>query len=185
MRLVLISSSAIANHDVVITIETRRDFFFSGLRPRFSRLAASPLACLGFACSNFAKKNKRLLVVYGYWPKTLNSLKKCLINKSCRLFPQVDVLKMYKTCTYYTWTKNHKRNLHKHAYRLRPLLIRCVLPPRPLKNRLVRPSLTFLGHHTLLTWQDQLNISSSSLLGNCNHHHKYYPTFGAFTPKCT
>ena len=38
-------------------------FFFSGLRPRFSRQAASPLACLGFVCSNFAKKNKRLLVV--------------------------------------------------------------------------------------------------------------------------
>ena len=33
-------------------------FFFSGLRPRFSRQQASPLACLGFACSNFAKKNK-------------------------------------------------------------------------------------------------------------------------------
>ena len=31
-------------------------FFFSGLRPRFSRQAASPLAWLGFACSNFAKK---------------------------------------------------------------------------------------------------------------------------------
>ena len=69
IRLVLISSSAIANHDVIITIETRREktvsyFFFSGLRPRFSRLAALPLACLGFACSNFAKKNKRLLAVY-------------------------------------------------------------------------------------------------------------------------
>ena len=38
-------------------------FFFSGLRPRFSRQAASPLACLSFACSNFAKKNKRLLTV--------------------------------------------------------------------------------------------------------------------------
>ena len=38
-------------------------FFFSGLRPRFSRQAASPLACLGFACSNFAKKNNRLLAV--------------------------------------------------------------------------------------------------------------------------
>ena len=38
-------------------------FFFSGLRPHLSRLVASPLACLGFACSNFAKKNKRLLVV--------------------------------------------------------------------------------------------------------------------------
>ena len=32
-------------------------------KPRFSRQAASPLACLGFACSNFAKKNKRLLAV--------------------------------------------------------------------------------------------------------------------------
>ena len=59
------------------------------------------------------------------------------------------------------------------------------LPPRPLKNRLVRPSLTFLGHRTLLTWQDRLNFSSSSLLGNCNHHHKYYSKFGAFTPECT
>ena len=39
-------------------------FFFSGLRPRLSRLAASLLACLGFSCSNFAKKNKRLLAVY-------------------------------------------------------------------------------------------------------------------------
>ena len=38
-------------------------FFFSGLRPRFSRLAALPLMCLGFACSNFAKKNKRMLAV--------------------------------------------------------------------------------------------------------------------------
>ena len=52
-----------------IGIETRREktvsyFFLSGLRPRFSRQAASPLAWLGFACSNFAKKNKRLLAVY-------------------------------------------------------------------------------------------------------------------------
>ena len=38
-----------------IGIETRRS--------RFSRQEASPLACLGFACSNFAKKNKRLLAV--------------------------------------------------------------------------------------------------------------------------
>ena len=37
--------------------------FYLGLRPRFSRKAASPLACLGFVCSNFAKKNKRLLAV--------------------------------------------------------------------------------------------------------------------------
>ena len=39
-------------------------FFFPGLRPRFSRLAALPLACLDLACGNFAKKNKRLLAVY-------------------------------------------------------------------------------------------------------------------------
>ena len=62
IRLVLISSSAIANHDVVITIETRRDEKrLFGFTPSF--LAAAPLACLGFACSNFAKKNKRLLAV--------------------------------------------------------------------------------------------------------------------------
>ena len=46
IRPVLISSSAIANHD--------------------TRQAASPLACLGLACSNFAKKNKRLLAVRGF-----------------------------------------------------------------------------------------------------------------------
>ena len=57
IRPVLISSSAIAYHDVIIY------FFFSGLRPRFSWQAASPLARLGFACGNFAKKNKRLLAV--------------------------------------------------------------------------------------------------------------------------
>ena len=39
------------------------NFFFSGLRPRFSRLPALPLECLGFACSSFANKNKRLLAV--------------------------------------------------------------------------------------------------------------------------
>ena len=44
--LVLISSSVIANHDVIITNK--------GLRPRVFR----------FACSNFAKKNRRLLAVY-------------------------------------------------------------------------------------------------------------------------
>ena len=44
--LVLISSSVIANHDVIITNK--------GLRPRVFR----------FACSNFAKKNRRLLGVY-------------------------------------------------------------------------------------------------------------------------
>ena len=31
--------------------------------PRFSRLVALPLAWLGFQCSNFVKKNKRLLAV--------------------------------------------------------------------------------------------------------------------------
>ena len=38
-------------------------FFFLGLRPHFSGKAASPLACLGFVCGNFANKNKRLLAV--------------------------------------------------------------------------------------------------------------------------
>ena len=69
IRLVLISSSSIANHDVIITI---RD-------PRFSRLAALPLVCLGFACSDFAKKNKRLLAVYAY-PNQLNKLKRVVEN---------------------------------------------------------------------------------------------------------
>ena len=45
IRLVLISSSAIANHDVVSWLNL-------------------PLTCLGFACSNLATKNKRLLAVY-------------------------------------------------------------------------------------------------------------------------
>ena len=65
MRLVLISSSAIANHDVVITI-TDGVIFSSrayALISRGSRLH-SRLTCLGFACSNLAKKNKRLLAVY-------------------------------------------------------------------------------------------------------------------------
>ena len=63
--LVLISSSAITKHNVIIT-ETRREkrgFLFSGLRPRFSQLPTSPLECLGFTCSSFAKKSKRLLTV--------------------------------------------------------------------------------------------------------------------------
>ena len=49
IRLALDSSNVIANHDVINT----------KVHPRFSRLAALPLAC-----SNFAKKNKRLLAVY-------------------------------------------------------------------------------------------------------------------------
>ena len=57
IRLDFISSSVIANRDVIITIATL------GLRPRFLWLAALPLACLGFACNNFAKKNKSLLAV--------------------------------------------------------------------------------------------------------------------------
>ena len=60
IRLVLISSSAIAKHDVVITRDW--DETPSFLAARGSRLN-SPLACLGFACSTFAKKNKRLLSV--------------------------------------------------------------------------------------------------------------------------
>ena len=66
IRLVLISSSSIVNRDVIITI---RD-------PRFSRLAALPLVCLGFACSNFAKKSKRLLAVYAYPSKSAEQTKK-------------------------------------------------------------------------------------------------------------
>ena len=38
-----------------------RDYFLLVLTPSF--IAASPLACLGFAWSNFAEKNKRLLAV--------------------------------------------------------------------------------------------------------------------------
>ena len=38
-------------------------FFLLGLMPSFLAQAASPLASLGFACSNFAKKNKRLFAV--------------------------------------------------------------------------------------------------------------------------
>ena len=54
--LVLISSSAIANHDVIITKGMRPyEKFLLRLTPSF--LAALPLACLGFACSNFAKKS--------------------------------------------------------------------------------------------------------------------------------
>ena len=61
IRLVLISSSAIANHDVIITTRDSY-FFFSGFNtPSF--LAAFPLVSLGFASSNFAKKNKRLTAV--------------------------------------------------------------------------------------------------------------------------
>ena len=57
----------------------------------------------------------------------------------------------------------HKRNLYKHEYRDTPTpppKLGSNLPPPPtprhLKIRLVRPSLTFLGHHTLLIWQDWL-----------------------------
>ena len=54
--LVLISSSATANHDVIITKGMRPyEKFLLGLTPSF--LAALPLACLGFAFSNFAKKS--------------------------------------------------------------------------------------------------------------------------------
>ena len=49
---------------------------------------------------------------------------------------------------------------------LPPFPLSCVqtsLPPPPpshLKISLVRPSLTFLGHHTLLIWQDRLNFTA-------------------------
>ena len=48
------------------------------------------------------------------------------------------------------------------------------LPPRHLKIRLVRPSLTFLGHHALLIWKDWYCIyrclfSNITLFEKCNH----------------
>ena len=101
-----------------------------------------------------------------------------------------------------------------------------ILPPPPplswvqtfppsschLKIRLVRPSLTFLGHHTLLIWQDWLVFTAvfsvtSIYLENATTHtplstkfppwlgsianivqqpkYNYHAKFGAFTPKCT
>ena len=93
----------------------------------------------------------------------LNSLKQCL--KSCSSFLQVDVLIIYKTCAYYTRTKNQlTRETYKNMRTeiLPPLSLSCVQtsspPPRHLQSRLVRPSLTFLGHHTLLIWQNWLNF---------------------------
>ena len=114
----------------------------------------------------------------------------------------------------------HKRNLYKHGYRDTP-----TTPPPPLswvqtfppsschlKIRLVRPSLTFLGHHTLLIWQDWLVFTAvfsvtSIYLENATTHaplstkfppwlgstanivqqpkYNYHAKFGAFTPKCT
>ena len=53
-------------------------------------LAALPLACFGFACSNFAKKNKRLLAVYNMEfqiPKLRNWVKKILFHKEDLLEP--------------------------------------------------------------------------------------------------
>ena len=84
--------------------------------------------------------------------------------------------------------------------------------PRHLKIRLVRPSFTFLGHHTLLIWQDWLVFTAvfsvtSIYLENATtpppkykippprlgsiasivQQPKYYyhVKFGAFTPNCT
>ena len=61
IRVVLISSSAIANRDVVITIRDLDEALYA-LISRGLRLN-SPFACLGFAYSNFARKNARLLAV--------------------------------------------------------------------------------------------------------------------------
>ena len=87
-------------------------------------------------------------------------------------------------------------------------------PPRHLKIRLVRPSLTLLGHHALLMWQNRLiftvvfSVTSIYLenattpppkykitpsppwlgsIANIVQQPKYYyhAKFGAFTPKCT
>ena len=60
----------------------------------------------------------------------------------------------------------HKRNLYKHAYRDTPTpppKLCSTLPPPPprhLKTRLVRRSLTFLGHHTLFMWEDRLKFTA-------------------------
>ena len=67
ISLALISSGAIANHDVIITIRDWDQTRLIFLRPRFSRLAALPLASWGLAFSNFAKKKKRLLAVYWFF----------------------------------------------------------------------------------------------------------------------
>ena len=50
-----------APHTLTLFKTKIADFRFYALV--FSPQAASPHACLGFACSNFAKKNKRLLAV--------------------------------------------------------------------------------------------------------------------------
>ena len=58
-----------------------------GLVYRGSRLRRLPLACLGFSCSNFAKKNKRLLAVHDLTWK-LTPKKNCIssrIEKACNL----------------------------------------------------------------------------------------------------
>ena len=55
----------------------------------------------------------------------------------------------------------HKRILYNHAYRDTPTPPRMLcsnLPLAPLT--LVRPSLTALGHHALLIWQDWLNFTA-------------------------
>ena len=55
-------------------------FFLLGLRPRFSRQAASPLACLGFAFSNFAKNCWQSSLKGGIFSWTINSLRLCSTN---------------------------------------------------------------------------------------------------------
>ena len=70
-------------------------------------------------------------------------------------------------CSYAKLQESHciftdKRNLYKHRYRDTPTpppKLGSNLPPPPprhLKIRLVRPSLTLLGHHALLMWQNWL-----------------------------
>ena len=63
----LFSENASSSYLIQRYFKPRRYYYnkvlIPDLRPRFSRLSALPLACLGFACSNFAKKNKRLLAV--------------------------------------------------------------------------------------------------------------------------
>ena len=102
IRLVLISASAFANYNIMLQqgIRTRPEktyFFFSGrLTPSFKAARGSPLVCLGFSYSNFAKKNRRLLAsknkknsvvsLFGYFniisKGSFNSMFVCCCNLS-------------------------------------------------------------------------------------------------------
>ena len=79
----------------------------------------------------------------------LNDLKLCLNSGKSLYFPSQE--KLIKTC------------VQRYSPTPLPKLCSNLLPPPPaprhLQIRLVRPSLTFLGHHTLLIWQNWLNFA--------------------------